>query len=90
MAEDMVKRAKRQAMLDAQARWLSEAEKADTATLRSIAVVIADAFGKEAEQYKEDLRTRTHGWGWADEHNLYDPDGFGIERGAAPVLPDEG
>lgn len=67
MAEDMVKRAKRAAMLEAQLKWTDEAN-ADgvTSTQRAIALVIADAFGREAELYKEDLSARTSG-GWRDE-----------------------
>jgi len=86
----MVKLAKRQAMLDAQTKWLEEAAKAETLTLKTVARVIADAFGKEAEEYKEDISTRTEGWGWSDETTgRYDSDGDD-ERGAPLVLFEEG
>jgi hypothetical protein len=42
----------REAMLNAQSRWLENAETADHPTGRTIALVIADAFGKEATEYK--------------------------------------
>ena len=49
---DHEKMAIRLAMLDAQSEWLDGAEAAETITGRTIAVVIADAFEREAEKYK--------------------------------------
>lgn len=42
----------RLAMLEAESDFLTEAEVAETPTLRTLAVVMADAFGKRAERYK--------------------------------------
>lgn len=42
----------RGAMLDAEANWLAEADRADSMTMRSVARTVADAFHNEAELYK--------------------------------------
>ena len=91
---DMVKMAKRQAMLDAQTRWTDEAERAETLTLRTVATLIADTFRQEAELYKEDLSTRTDG-GWSDDNFTGSPEhgwrsNGDDERGAPLVLLEEG
>lgn len=44
--------AQRDALLEGQSRWLEEVERAETLTQRTIAQVIADALGHEAERYK--------------------------------------
>src|SRR5690606_6681324 len=44
--------AQRDALLEGQSRWLEEVERAETLTQRTIARVIADALGHEAERYK--------------------------------------
>jgi hypothetical protein len=91
---DMVKMAKRQAMLDAQTKWLEEAEKGETLTLRTVSRVIADAFGKEAELYKEDINTRAGGWGdeWLDGFEGDDErrSHGDVERGTSLTLLEKG
>lgn len=72
----------RAAMLDAQSRWQYAADNADSLTQRSIGLVIADAFAREAEQYKDDIKTRG---GWADANT-----GGHDEFAASLPLPDEG
>jgi hypothetical protein len=47
-----VQREIRKAFLDAQSRWLENAENATTATERAIAMTIADAFSQEAYRFK--------------------------------------
>lgn len=45
--------AKRDAMLEAASRWQGEADTAETRTLRTVAVIIADAFTQEADRYRK-------------------------------------
>jgi hypothetical protein len=44
--------AARTALLEAQSRWLDEADSASTPTLRTLARVMADAFAQEAARFK--------------------------------------
>jgi hypothetical protein len=44
--------AARTALLEAQSRWLDEADSASTPTLRTLARVMADAFAQEAARHK--------------------------------------
>jgi hypothetical protein len=44
--------AARTALLEAQSRWLDEADGASTPTLRTLARVMADAFAQEAARFK--------------------------------------
>lgn len=74
---DNQKMAIRLALLDAQSEWLAEADTAETTTLRTVAIVIADAFAQEAEKYKQtkessydDGVAKGVGNAWADEHGV--------------------
>jgi len=59
--DEYEKRIIRTALLDAQSEWLTEADKADSVTGRTIAVVIADAFSQEAEKYKKEKNFNDNG-----------------------------
>lgn len=50
--DEYAKRIIRTALLNAQSEWLMEADRAESVTARTIAVVIADAFSQEAGKYK--------------------------------------
>jgi hypothetical protein len=52
----------RKILLTHQSEWLDEAEAAETPTLRTVAIIMADAFGKTAELYKETKETRHDGF----------------------------
>jgi len=52
----------RQAMLKAQAEWLGDAEMSGaTMTEKTVARVIADAFGTEANKYKDEVMKEMNG-----------------------------
>jgi hypothetical protein len=65
----------RDAFLAEQSEWLKESDDSETLTLRTIARVVADAFGRAAEKYKTKEDAYNGGFGrgskaWDDEHAI--------------------
>lgn len=87
--DDYDKRIIRDAMLEAQSEWLDFADTAEHPTQRGIGIVVADAFGREAEKYKT-KETNFHDHGPALNTHGGSRSAWDDEHGVAPALPETG
>lgn len=80
----------RQAMLDAQSRWLDEANTAETLTLRTLATLFADVFRQEADAYRVEVTLQS--LNETKENDVVSSNGFFAhdEYGATPAVSSEG